>query len=75
MKLQLNKLEFPIELIVDGSLLEKEMKENGLTKEWLGNELRKKGRKYLTFSTRSEGQRKLIFDFYEDGIHKPTDEE
>ncbi|MGO4349721.1 DUF421 domain-containing protein [Paenibacillus sp. MCAF9] len=76
MKLQLNKLEFPIELIMDGLLLEKEMKENGLTKEWLENELRKKGKKISDVFYAVRGTKKqLIFDFYEDGIHKPTDKE
>jgi len=76
MKLQSHSQAFPVELIMDGSMLEKEMKENGLTKEWLEAELKSRGKQIadVFYAVRGTKQQ-LIFDFYEDSIHKPTDKE
>lgn len=42
---------FPVELIMDGVLIEENLENNGLTKEWLENELRRKGNGSPTYFT------------------------
>lgn len=67
---------FPVELIMDGKLIEDNLKENGLTKEWLENELRRKGKEISDVFYGVRGtQQQLVFDYYEDGIKKPIDKE
>lgn len=67
---------FPVELIMDGKLIEENLKENGLTKEWLENELRRKGKEISDVFYGVRGtQQQLVFDYYEDGIKKPIDKE
>lgn len=76
MKLQLSTQAFPVELIMDGTVMDKELKENGLTKEWLEAELKSRGKQISEVFYAVRGTKKqLIFDYYEDGIHKPTDKE
>jgi uncharacterized membrane protein YcaP (DUF421 family) len=71
-----NEQTFPVELIMDGALMEKDLVNNGLTKEWLEAELRRKGKRISDVFYAVRGtQQQLIFDFYEDNIHKPIDKE
>lgn len=67
---------FPVELIMDGKLIEDNLKENGLTKEWLENELRRMGKEISDVFYGVRGtQQQLVFDYYEDGIKKSIDKE
>lgn len=76
MKLHLNTQNFPVELIMDGTIMEKNLKDHGLTKEWLDNELRRRGKRTAdVFYAVRDTQQKLFFDFYQDGIGKPIDRE
>ncbi|ULO06110.1 DUF421 domain-containing protein [Paenibacillus sp. 19GGS1-52] len=76
MKLHLHPQSFPLELIMDGTLMENNLKNNGLTEEWLEAELKRKGKKISDVFYGVRGtQQQLVFDFYEDGIHKPVDQE
>ncbi|QSF44995.1 DUF421 domain-containing protein [Paenibacillus tianjinensis] len=70
--------DFPVELIMDGVLVEDNLKLHGLTREWLESELRKKQKgKTLAdvFYAVKGTQQQLVFDFYEDGIRQPLDQE
>ncbi|WP_025690776.1 DUF421 domain-containing protein [Paenibacillus zanthoxyli] len=76
MKLRPNTQAFPVELILDGVLIEKNLENNGLTKEWLETQLRRKGKRISDVFYAVRGtQQQLIFDFYKDDIQKPTDKE
>jgi uncharacterized membrane protein YcaP (DUF421 family) len=67
---------FPVELIMDGTLMEKQLEENGLTKKWLETELGRRGKRISDVFYAVRGtQQQLIFDFYEDKIDKPIDKE
>lgn len=67
---------FPVELIMDGKLIEDNLKENGLTKEWLENELKRMGKEISDVFYGVRGtQQQLVFDYYEDGIKKSIDKE
>jgi uncharacterized membrane protein YcaP (DUF421 family) len=66
----------PIELIMDGQIIYKNLKENKLTKEWLVQELIKRNLQegdvlYAVFG--SNGQ--LYIDTYNDFIQSPVDKE
>lgn len=76
MKLRSHPQSFPVELIMDGKVMEQELEANGLTKEWLETELRRKGKKSsdVFYAVRGTGKQ-LVFDFYEDDIQKPIDKE
>lgn len=69
-----NKSTFPVELIMDGQIVEKNIKQNQLTKSWLETELTKRG---LTFNDVSYCVRgtntQLYFDLYRDQISSPID--
>ncbi|MNO20803.1 hypothetical protein D3C76_105620 [compost metagenome] len=76
--LLLHAQAFPVELIMDGKLVEDNLKQNGLTREWLEKELEKKQKgKTLAdvFYAVKGTQQQLVFDFYEDGIQRPVDQE
>src|SRR5690554_1369383 len=76
MKLPSNEQAFPVELIMDGKIIEKDMEDNGITKEWLESELRRKGKRISDVFYAVRGTRQqLVFDFYEDGIIEPIDKE
>ncbi len=76
MKLLSNAQVFPIELIMDGKMMEKNLENNGLTKEWLELELKRKGKKISDVFYAARGtKQQLVFDFYEDGIHQTIDKE
>jgi uncharacterized membrane protein YcaP (DUF421 family) len=76
MRLRPNTLSFPVELIMDGQMMEEELTKNGMTKEWLEGELTKKGKQIADVFYAVRGtQQQLVFDFYEDEIKKPIDKE
>ena len=76
MKLSSAAQAFPVELIMDGTIQEKNLENNGLTKEWLETELKRKGKRISEVFYAVRGtQQQLIFDLYEDNIHKPVDKE
>ncbi|ASA25330.1 DUF421 domain-containing protein [Paenibacillus donghaensis] len=78
MGLLLHAQAFPVELIMDGKLVEKNLKLHGLTREWLEKELKHKAKgKTLSdvFYAVRGTQQQLVFDFYEDGIQQPLDQE
>lgn len=69
---------FPVELIMDGVLVAANLKQHGLTRDWLEHELRKKHRgKTLeeVFYAVQGTHQQVVFDFYEDGIQHPLDQE
>ncbi|MNI18237.1 hypothetical protein D3C73_716390 [compost metagenome] len=76
--LALKPQAFPVELIMDGKLVEDNFKQYGLTREWLETELAKKQKgKTLAdvFYAVKGTQQQLVFDFYEDGLQQPLDRE
>ncbi|WP_379156388.1 DUF421 domain-containing protein [Paenibacillus sp. sgz5001063] len=76
--LVLHPQAFPVELIMDGVVVEDNLKRNGLTREWLETELEKKqqGKTLADVFYAVKGtQQQLVFDFYEDGVQNPLDQE
>jgi uncharacterized membrane protein YcaP (DUF421 family) len=76
MKLAYSTQGFPVEFVMDGIVLEKNLENQGLTKQWLENEVKRKGKQmsdvfYVVRGTHQE----LFFDFYEDKIRQPIDRE
>jgi uncharacterized membrane protein YcaP (DUF421 family) len=71
-----NTAFFPVELIMDGEIIEDNLERNGLEKEWLVKELKNRGKKISDVFYAVRGTRQLmVFDFYEDNINKPIDKE
>lgn len=65
---------FPVELIIDGKIIEDNLIQNGLTTQWLDKELRKRNKAVLDVFYAVKGtQNKLFFDYYQDDIQKPID--
>ncbi|NEU29141.1 DUF421 domain-containing protein [Paenibacillus polymyxa] len=67
---------FPIELIMDGDIIEANLQQNNLTTEWLQSQIKKKGFSlkeinYAVIST--DGN--VYFDEYKDQIESPIDKE
>lgn len=76
MNLTSHRQAFPVELIMDGIVMEDNLKDYGLTAEWLENELRRKGKRISDVFYAVRGtQQQLIFDFYKDNIRNPLDKE
>ncbi|MEK3686780.1 DUF421 domain-containing protein [Paenibacillus sp. FSL R10-2736] len=76
MKLPSHPQAFPVELIMDGIVMEDNLKNYGLTAQWLENELRRQGKRISDVFYAVKGtQQQLIFDFYKDDIRHPLDEE
>lgn len=70
------KSMFPLELIMDGKVIEQNFKENQLTKDWFSVELNQRNinLEQVNYCVRgTNGQ--LYFDLYEDGISTPIDRE
>lgn len=65
---------FPVELILDGRILEDNLASNRLTAEWLEGELMKRGKtvKDVFYAVRGT-QDNLYFDYYQDHINNPID--
>lgn len=76
LKLRSSKSIFPVELIMDGKIIEKNVGDNGISKEWLLSHISKKGKKIedVFYGVKSSNG-KLYLDFYHDGIHSPVDKE
>ncbi|MGO4889480.1 DUF421 domain-containing protein [Anaerobacillus sp. MEB173] len=71
-----NKSYFPIELIMDGQIIEKNFTQNHLTKPWLEAELSQRRLKLEDVSYCVRGtNNQLYFDLFEDSIHSPIDVE
>jgi uncharacterized membrane protein YcaP (DUF421 family) len=71
-----NTVFFPVELIMDGEIMEENLVRNGLEKEWLIKELKNRGKKISDVFYGVRGTRQqIVFDFYEDNINKPIDKE
>ncbi|MDQ0493419.1 uncharacterized membrane protein YcaP (DUF421 family) [Paenibacillus brasilensis] len=67
---------FPIELMMDGSIIEANLKDNNITTDWLHAQIKKKGLSieninYAVIS--SDGS--IFFDEYKDRIKHPVDKE
>ncbi|OBA04274.1 hypothetical protein A9P44_18300 [Paenibacillus polymyxa] len=67
---------FPIEMIMDGDIIEANLQQNNLTTEWLQSQIKKKGLSlkeinYAVIST--DGN--VYFDEYKDKIESPIDKE
>lgn len=65
----------PIELIMDGQVVQKNLQENGLSERWLEKQLRQRGVAdagevyYAVLNTRGD----LFLDLFTDEIHRPVD--
>ncbi|WP_216827376.1 DUF421 domain-containing protein [Alkalihalobacterium elongatum] len=69
-----NQAFFPIELIMDGQIIEKNFTQNLLTMEWLNTELANRGLKLEEVSYCVRGtNNQLYFDLYNDKIHSLVD--
>lgn len=68
------KENFPVELIMDGKIIEKNLEENKINKEWLYQELDKRSVsvKDVFYAVRGTNNQ-LVFDFYADKVNSPTD--
>ncbi len=66
----------PIEVIMDGKLILKNIHENQLTVEWIDEELKKRklSLKDIVYAVRSSNG-SLYIDTYDDHIHSPIDQE
>lgn len=66
----------PIEVIMDGKLILKNIHENQLTEEWIDEELQKRqlSLKDIVYAVRSSNC-SLYIDTYDDLIHSPIDQE
>jgi Predicted membrane protein len=70
------KQSFPVELIMDGQFIEDNMRQNGISKEWLNGELKSRGltSAQVNYAVKStNGQ--LYVDKYKDGLQEPIDKE
>ncbi|UUH75917.1 DUF421 domain-containing protein [Bacillus altitudinis] len=66
----------PIEVIMDGKLILKNLQENQLTEQWIYEELQKRqlSLKDIVYAVRSSNG-SLYIDTYDDHIHSPIDQE
>lgn len=65
---------FPVELIMDGKIMEDNLAQNGLTVQWLEQVLRQRGKSVSEVFYAVRGtQNQLYFDYYKDHIDKPID--
>ncbi|KMK76947.1 DUF421 domain-containing protein [Alkalihalobacillus pseudalcaliphilus] len=71
-----NEQTLPIELIMDGKIVEKNLEENGLTRIWLKRELEQRHVKVEdVFYAVLSGKGKLFVDTYNNQIASPVDKE
>lgn len=70
------RVKFPVELIMDGEIMDQNLTGNQLSYSWLAKELRKRGlqQEDVFYAVRSTDGR-LYFDLYEDRIRSPIDKE
>ncbi|WP_143804268.1 DUF421 domain-containing protein [Paenibacillus sp. FSL R7-0337] len=65
---------FPVELIMDGRIIEDNLAHNGLTAQWLNQALEQRGKSVADVFYAVRGtQKQLYFDYYEDHIDNPID--
>ncbi|MFF2878352.1 DUF421 domain-containing protein [Gottfriedia sp. NPDC057991] len=65
---------FPIELIMDGQMVDKNITQNHLTKDWIVTEIERRGLKLADVSYCVRGTNgQLYFDLYKDQIKLPVD--
>ncbi|CCF15796.1 conserved hypothetical protein [Brevibacillus laterosporus GI-9] len=70
------KEKFPIELVMEGQILEDNLRQNKLSKDWLHKEIKRIGKDldeifYAVKTTNGT----IVFDFYADHIKSPIDKE
>ncbi|PET75901.1 hypothetical protein CN514_03565 [Bacillus sp. AFS001701] len=66
--------DFPIEIIMDGQIIDKNITQNNLTKTWIFTEIERRGLKLADVSYCVRGTNsQLYFDLYKDQIHSPVD--
>ncbi|WP_010631228.1 DUF421 domain-containing protein [Sporolactobacillus vineae] len=67
---------FPVELIMDGQLIEKNLEQNQLTRNWLDQEIKRRGLELadIVYCVRGT-DRRLYFDRGKDGLAAPVDSE
>lgn len=78
MDLQLPKVNhaFPVEFVMDGIILEENLRKHGLNKEWLEKQVRRQGKQLSDVFYAVRGtQQQMFFDYYQDGIRHPVDKE
>lgn len=65
---------FPVELIMDGKIMKKNLDENGVSEEWLMGLLRHKGKELsdIFYAVRSTSG-KVVLDDYQDELQLPID--
>lgn len=70
------KIQFPVELIMDGKIMSDNLQQIGLSKEWLSKQLQQRGvtAEEVCYAIRGT-QGKLFFDLYQDQIRHPIDQE
>lgn len=70
------KPKFPIELIMDGEVIAENMKQEGLSQDWLYNQLKKRSLtvEEVCYAVRGTNGG-LYFDLYKDNIRHPIDTE
>ncbi|TNJ62790.1 DUF421 domain-containing protein [Paenibacillus hemerocallicola] len=69
-------VDFPIELIMDGQLIENNLNNNDVSRRWLEAELEKREKNIAdVFYAVKSTNGKLMLDFYEDGLKRPIDKE
>ncbi|WNS42310.1 DUF421 domain-containing protein [Paenibacillus sp. MMS20-IR301] len=65
---------FPVELIMDGKIMEDNLAHNGLTAQWLEQMLQQRGKSVSEVFYAVRGtQNQLYFDYYQDHINHPID--
>ncbi|UKS26847.1 DUF421 domain-containing protein [Paenibacillus sp. HWE-109] len=71
-----SKQNFPIELVMDGTIIDANLGQNGLTMDWLNKEIEKKGliMKDINYAVISSNGN-VFFDEYKDYISNPIDRE
>lgn len=70
------RASFPVELIMDGRIMEKNLKQNQLTKSWLHAEMNNRGLNPVNVSYCVRGTNgQLYFDLFKDRIASPVDTE
>lgn len=69
-------VDFPVELIMDGQLIENNLSNNGVSRRWLEAELERREKSIAdVFYAVKSTNGKLMLDFYEDGLRQPIDKE
>ncbi|XRG78796.1 DUF421 domain-containing protein [Rossellomorea sp. GAMAL-10_SWC] len=69
-----SKSDFPIEIIMDGQFIDKNITQNHLTKDWIVTEIKQRGLKLADVSYCVRGTNsQLYFDLYKDEINSPVD--